>query len=114
MPYLTPVFRSAHWRIYAVADATPLASGPGRVTRLGHDSFALHADSAGSLLVRVHFTRYWTFTEGAGCVAEAPGDWTAVSVASARDRRDRGTLLAGARVRDRGLVLRVTQLPAGS
>ena len=81
LPYLTPVFRSAHWRIYSVVGATPLASGPGRVTRLGHESFALRADAAGRFVVRVHFTRYWSFTAGAGCVAEAPGDWTAVSVA---------------------------------
>jgi hypothetical protein len=30
--------------------------------------------------VRVHFTRYWALTRGAGCVAPAPGGWTAVSL----------------------------------
>jgi hypothetical protein len=80
LPFLIPVFTSAHWRIYRVAGASPLASGPGRITRLGHESFALEADAAGRFLVRVHFTRYWTFTQGAGCVARAPGDWTDVRV----------------------------------
>jgi hypothetical protein len=80
LAYLREVFASAHWRIYRVLGATPLASGPGRLTSLGHDSFALRARSAGTFVVRVHFTRYWTLTRGSGCVAPARGGWTAVSV----------------------------------
>jgi hypothetical protein len=80
LPYLREVFASRHWRIYAVLAPTPLASGPGRLTSLGDDSFALQAASAGTFLVRVHFTRYWTVTRGAGCVRRAPGDWTSVAV----------------------------------
>jgi hypothetical protein len=72
------VFSSRHWRIYAVASPTPIASGPGTLTSLGHDSFALDARSRGSFLVRVHYTRYWTLAHGAGCVASAPGGWTRV------------------------------------
>jgi hypothetical protein len=80
LPYLQRVFTSRHWSVYRVLDATPLASGPGRLVRLGSDSFALRASSAGRFLVRVHFTRYWALTRGAGCVAAAPGGWTAVTV----------------------------------
>jgi hypothetical protein len=80
LPFLREVFRSAHWRIYEVLAPTPLLSGPGRLTSLGHDSFSLLAASAGSFVVRVHFTRYWTLTAGAGCVRQAPGGWTALSV----------------------------------
>ena len=83
LPYLREVFANAHWRIFRVLDATPLATGPGRLTSLGHDSFALQARSAGRFVVRVHFTRYWTLTRGSGCVARAPGGWTAVSVRGA-------------------------------
>jgi hypothetical protein len=83
VPYLREVFASAHWRIYRVAQATPLASGPGRLTSLGHDSFTLSASRAGRFVVRVHFTRYWTLTRGSGCVAPAAGGWTAVSVRGA-------------------------------
>ena len=78
LPYLREVFSSAHWRIYAVQGATPLASGPGRLTALGHDSFALDASAAGSFLVRIHFTRYWTVTQGKGCVARGPEGFTEV------------------------------------
>jgi hypothetical protein len=83
LPYLREVFASAHWRVFRVLAATPLASGPGRLTALGHDSFALSASAPGRFLVRVHFTRYWTLTRGLGCVAPAPGGWTEVTVRSA-------------------------------
>ena len=70
---------------------TPLASGPGRLTSLGHDSFALQAVSPGRFLVRVHFTRYWTLLGGSGCVGAAPGGWTSVTA------RAPGTVAVGAR-----------------
>jgi hypothetical protein len=80
LPYLKEVFASAHWRIFRVLAPTPLASGPGTLTSLGHDSFALRARTPGRFVVRVHFTRYWTLTRGSGCVAPAPGGWTAVNI----------------------------------
>ena len=79
LPYLREVLAAPHWRIYAVGGATPLVSGPGRLTRLGHDSFTLAADAPGRLLVRVRYSRYLTLVQGAGCVREAPGGWTFIS-----------------------------------
>jgi hypothetical protein len=79
LPYLRAVFTSAHWRIYAVRAPTPLASGPGRLTALDHDSFTLRASAPGALLVRVHYTPYFTLTRGSGCVRSAPGGWTSVA-----------------------------------
>jgi hypothetical protein len=80
LPYLHEVFKSAHWRVFRVLSATPLLTGPGRLTALGEDSFSLLARTPGSFVVRVRFTRYWTLTSGVGCVSQAPGGWTAVSV----------------------------------
>jgi len=91
LPYLREVFSSLHWRIYAVRAPTPLAAGPGRLTSLGHDSFALRAFAPGSFLVRVHYTRYFTLTRGIGCVGSAPGGWTSVTA------RAPGTVLVAAR-----------------
>jgi hypothetical protein len=90
LPYLREVFASAHWRIFRVLAPTPILSGPGRLTSLGADSFTLRASSRASFLVRVHFTRYWAITRGSGCVAPAPGGWTAVRVSAA------GTVLVSA------------------
>ena len=78
LSYLRPVFTSRHWRVYAVQDATPLLQGPGRLTALGNDTFALDAHTSGTLLARVHYTRYFTVVSGRGCVASGPGGWTYV------------------------------------
>ncbi|HSZ68783.1 MAG TPA: hypothetical protein VK756_00325 [Solirubrobacteraceae bacterium] len=83
LPYLRAVLRTAHWRIFAVAGATPLASGPGVLSGIGHDWFALRARAAGAFVVRVHYTRYWTVVRGAACVGAAPGGWTGVTVRAA-------------------------------
>lgn len=78
-PFLREVFRSAHWRIYRVIGAPPLARGPGRLTFLGHDRFALAARRPGAFLVRVHYSPWWTVTAGGASVASA-GGWTKVIV----------------------------------
>jgi hypothetical protein len=80
LPYLREVLRTRHWRIYAVRDATPLAQGPGALSGMGRDWFALRARTRGRFLVRVHYTRYWAVTRGAACVGRAAGGWTAVTV----------------------------------
>lgn len=80
LPYLRQVFAGAHWRIFRVLAPSPLASGPGALTSLSHESFSLRAYAPGRFLVRVHFTRYWTITSGSACVAPAPGGWTSVRV----------------------------------
>jgi hypothetical protein len=91
LSFLRVVFTSRHWTIYAVLDPTPLLEGPGRLVSLGHDSFALRAVSPGRFLARVRYTRYWTLTTGSGCIAQAPGGWTSVTV------RAPGTVIVAAR-----------------
>ena len=81
-PYLREVFRSSHWRVFAVLDSRPLASAPGRLTGLGHDWFSLRFERAGTALVRLHYTRYWTAVAGHACVRSHDG-WTAVSASFA-------------------------------
>jgi hypothetical protein len=78
--YLTEVWRSQHWRLYAVLDSTPLTTPPSVLSQLASDSFRLHAPVAGTYIVRVHFTPYWALASGHGCVSRAPGDWTRVSM----------------------------------
>jgi hypothetical protein len=80
MPFLREVFSEGGWRVYRVLGARPIVEGPGRLTTLGHDSFTLLARAAGSFLVRVHYTPWWTVTNGGARVAAAPGGWTALRV----------------------------------
>jgi len=79
LPFLHEVFKSAHWRVYAVRGARPLASGPGELTAMDDDGFTLRATRPGTFLVRVHYTPYWKITSGLGTVKESQGGWTEVS-----------------------------------
>ncbi len=76
--YLHEVWRSAHWRLFAVLDATPLASPPGILQSLSSDSLTLYAPRAGVYTVQVRFTPYWALASGSGCVAPASAGWTEV------------------------------------
>ena len=91
LPYLHEVLRTPHWRVFAVAGAAPLATGPGRLTELGHDTFALDALDAGPFLVREHFSRYWTVLAGDACVGRGPEGFTEVRA------RAPGRIVLGAR-----------------
>jgi hypothetical protein len=71
LPYLRPVWRARHWRVYAVADPTPIVQGAAILRTLGPNSLTLQAARPGTVLVRAHFTPYWAITRGSGCVARA-------------------------------------------
>jgi hypothetical protein len=81
LPYLRLVLRTKHWRVYAVRDPTPIASGPARLLALGSNSLTLHADRTGTVDLRVRFTPYWALGTGSGCVAPN-GDFTKLTLRS--------------------------------
>jgi hypothetical protein len=80
-PYLDEVWHDAHWRLFAVRDAVPLASPPARVTAIDADRVDLTAPRAGLVRLRVRWSPYWHLTRGAGCVVK-DGDWTALRLRS--------------------------------
>ena len=80
---LREVWRSAHWRLFAVLGARALAQPPALLTQLGSDSFTLSVPRAGRYVARVRFTSYWAISRGAGCVREAPGGWTELEASRA-------------------------------
>jgi hypothetical protein len=79
LPYLHLVMRSAHWRVYAVAHPTPIASGVATLTGLGPDWLTLRAHRPGAVRLRVRFTPYWQLSQGSGCVAP-DGPWTRLTL----------------------------------
>ena len=83
LPYLREVWRNAHWRVFAVSRPAPLAQGAGASAALSPTGVTLRAARGGSVLVRVHFTRWWRVTGGRGCVSQAPGGMTRVRVPAA-------------------------------
>ncbi|HWH95265.1 MAG TPA: hypothetical protein VNT03_15500, partial [Baekduia sp.] len=80
-PYLRPVFRDDHWRVFAVDRPAPLASGGARVTAIDDDRVDLVAPRAGAVALRVRYTPYWHITRGRGCVRK-DGDWTVLQLAA--------------------------------
>jgi hypothetical protein len=89
LPYLREVWRSPHWRLFAVSGARALAQPPALLTEVGADSFTLAAPRPGSYGVRVRFTPYWAIEQGRGCVRDGPGGWTTV------EARTAGTIRVG-------------------
>jgi hypothetical protein len=75
-PYLREVWHDAHWRVFAVAGARPLASGAARATAVEPERVRLTASGPGLVDLRVRFTPYWRIATGRGCVGEGPGGWT--------------------------------------
>jgi hypothetical protein len=80
LPYLVPVWRDAHWRLWGVRDATSLVSGPAVLTSLDVSRFTLRATDAGTATVLLRWTRFWRVTAGHACVAPTPDGWTAVQL----------------------------------
>ncbi|MGI8903092.1 MAG: hypothetical protein ACR2IP_05415 [Solirubrobacteraceae bacterium] len=79
LPYLRLVAHPRHWRIYAVAEATPIVQGAATLRALGPNSLTLHARRPGIALVRVRFSPYWALAGGPGCVAPW-GDFTKLTL----------------------------------
>ncbi|MEA2198544.1 MAG: hypothetical protein QOJ25_2595 [Solirubrobacteraceae bacterium] len=78
LPYLRLVWRSRHWRVYAVRDPTPFVTGAA-LRALGPDSLTIVARARGRIDARVRFTPYWALAGGVGCVAPA-GAFTRVTL----------------------------------
>ena len=78
LPYLHLVFRSRDWRVYQVANATPIVQRPAVLQRLGSDSLTMRVRRPMTFKVRLHFTPYWKLSEGSGCVAP-DGEWTQIT-----------------------------------
>ncbi|MEU8285709.1 hypothetical protein AB0C01_15380 [Micromonospora sp. NPDC048905] len=78
LPYLTPVWSGPHWRVWAVADPTPLVAAPAELTRADGARVTFRAPTAGPVAVRVRHSR-WLVASGDATVT-ADGDWTTVTV----------------------------------
>lgn len=77
LPYLTPIWSNGDWRLFAVRDARGMAERPASLTAIGADWFDLRTPRAGSFVLRIHFSPYWTVAGVAACL-RARGPWTLV------------------------------------
>ncbi|WFE52534.1 hypothetical protein [Micromonospora sp. WMMD1155] len=84
LPYLREVWRDATWRLYAVADPTPLVGVPGRLVASDRGSVRLTA-APGDVPVRVRWSRWLSLSGPDGCLRPGADGWTEVRVRAAGD-----------------------------
>jgi hypothetical protein len=80
LPYLRPVWRSAHWRVYRVIDAQPLAKGSATLVQQTATSETLYAHRKGTTTLHVRYTPYWKISDGLGCVSRSVAGWTQLQI----------------------------------
>jgi hypothetical protein len=78
MPYLTPIWSDAHWRLYAVLNPEPIVAPPATLVAQTAAALTFDAPTAGLVSIRVRHYRWLRVTGGATVVAS--GDWTLVRV----------------------------------
>lgn len=78
LPYLAEVWSGPHWRLYAVADPSPLVGAPGELVRQDAATVTFRAPGPGPVPVRVRHDRWLTVTGGATLAPD--GEWTTVTV----------------------------------
>ena len=64
-PYLREVWHDAHWRVFEVAGARPLAARRGARDRVEPERVRLTATAPGAVDLRVRFTPYWRIADRA-------------------------------------------------
>jgi hypothetical protein len=82
VPFLAEVWRSAHWRLYAVRGARPLVDPPATVAAVGVDQVTLRSPRPATVTLRVRYSPYWALGAARGCVARAPGGWTSLRLSA--------------------------------
>jgi hypothetical protein len=82
---LQKVFDDRSGAIYELARAVPILTGPApaRLTRIGPSLIAGRVGGAGSYLLRVHYTRFWSVEPRTLCLSAAPGGMTELRARSA-------------------------------
>ena len=72
VPGLALVWRDAHWRVYAVAGAPGLVSGPARLLRSAGSDVLLDVTGPGSIVVRERYVDAWQVTRGHAKLSPGP------------------------------------------
>jgi hypothetical protein len=81
--YLHEVWHDAHWKVWQVSDAVPLASGPATLSTLGISSFILDFPTSGTETVRIHADKMWGIAEdSAACLTATTDGWFKVTALS--------------------------------
>jgi hypothetical protein len=80
LPGLVPVWRTEHWRVFAVTGSSGIVDGPAHLVRLDGGRVTLDATGPGPVLLRVRYSPDWTVTGGTACLSGTPDRWTVLDV----------------------------------
>jgi hypothetical protein len=78
LPYLQRVWSNRTWTLYAVTNPRPVISAPGQVAARNAISITFSLPEPGAYVVRVHWSRYLSPSDG--CVRPAAGGWSTLVV----------------------------------
>jgi len=76
LPYLREVWSDASWRLFEVANPTPLVESPGDVISFSANEVVLGVSSPGTVLVRVPYSPWLSLVDAQGKALEAPDSGT--------------------------------------
>jgi len=77
LPYLRPVWRDEHWRVWEVVGSYGLVDGPADVVEVTSDSVLLDVRRRGDVVVRVRASAFWV-AEPAACIEPTDDGWIVV------------------------------------
>lgn len=77
LPYLRPVWRDEHWRVWEVIGSYGLVDGPADVVEVDSDSVLLHVRVEGDVVIRVRASAFWT-ADPPACVEPTEDGWIVV------------------------------------
>lgn len=78
--WLVPAWSNENWRLFEVANATPLASAPASEVSYEPTKVGFTMPRRGAVRVHVRHSRHWSLTAGLGCVAKSSDDMLLVIV----------------------------------
>ena len=78
LPYLQAVWSDPTWTLYAVTNPEPVISAPGQVMARDADSLTVSLPKPGEYLIRVHWSRYLSASNG--CVRPSDSGWSTLVV----------------------------------
>jgi len=87
VPGVQLVWHSAHWRVYSVAGAPGIVSGPARLLSSDGANVRLLVTRPGEVIVRERYVAAWRVASGHAVLSRARGGWMRV-VAKAPGRVD--------------------------
>lgn len=80
LPYLREVPVDGPWRLFRVLNPAPFVAPPAKLVSLTTSGFAVTSPEAGEFTVRIRHSPYFRVAAGTGCVGQAAGGWSTVTL----------------------------------